>query len=519
MRTILSWLLPRLLLLLALCTVAPVQAQQTLFKAPYATNMCAADRFGGNLNCTAQDVKITKIIVTPGSGYPAGCVAGSTLTLDLDVTVQFGANSRYDVGIFLSEDGASPQNLSTRSIAGATGSAQCRVVTLPIPPFSNLETGTAADTCGDGNANATATFTIPQVQVKCQALASNFLNIPFVVTWDQSQSPTNSNGGNGQPPVQGICVGPSSPVPGTTAKCSAPSGTQTDIQIIALPTIAKSDGIATMSPGDSTTYKIDIVNGTGFAITNSVFKDPAVANLAVSSVTCAAQNATCPASVTVAGMQGAGLTVPSIGNGGTITFSVTGTLTGGPAENPTSQVTNTASITIAGVSNSASDTNTIVFPSLLNQKVVSTISDPIRGTSANALSIPGAVARYTITVSNTGQGRVDANTAVVTDAVPANTSLYVSMPAGSNNCSAVTAPVSFTDGSPSSTLTFAAANLKYSADNGATWTATPSWVFVPASGTVPAGCYAPNITNLQANPQGRMAAASSFTLSFLVLVK
>jgi uncharacterized repeat protein (TIGR01451 family) len=516
----LARLLPRLLLLLALAAAAaPAPAQQNLFKAPYPTDMCAADRFGADLNCTAQDVKITKIVVTPGSGFPAGCVAGTVLTLDLDVTVQFGPNARYDVGIFLAEDGGSPQQLSTRSTAGGAGASSCKVVTLPVPPFFNLETGTPGDSCGDGNANTTATFTIPQVKVKCQALTSNLLNVPFVVTWDQSQSATNSKGGFGDPPAQGICVGPSSPVPGTTAKCSAPEGTQSEIQIVALPTIAKSDGLDSMSPGDSTTYRIDIGNTTGVGIANAVFRDAAVTNLAVASVTCSAQNATCPASVTVAGMQGAGLTIPSIANGGTVSFTVTATLTGGPAENPSNQVTNTASVTVAGVSHSASDTNAIVYPVLLNRKQVSTISDPVRGTSANALSIPGAVARYAITVSNSGQGRVDTNSTVVTDAIPANTFLYVSLPAGAANCAAVPLPLAFADGTPSSSLTFAAADLKYSADGGATWGATPSWVFVPAAGTVPAGCYAPNVTHLQANPQGRMAAASAFTLAFLVLVR
>lgn len=510
----------RLLLLLLLWSSGAALAQQTLFKAPYAADMCAADRFGSNLGCTAADVKITKILITPGSNPPAGCVAGAYLTLDLDITVQFGANSRYDVGIFMSQDGGNPQTLSTRSIAGGTGSAMCKVSVLPAPPFTNLELSSPADTCGDGNANLLATFTIPQVQVKCQSLNSNFLNIPFVVTWDQSQSPTNSKGNNGEPPLDGICVGPSSPVPGTVSKCSASTGADGEVQIVALPTITKSDSVTSMSPGDTTTYTVTILNNSGSGITNAVFRDPLVPNLAVSSVTCTAQNATCPASVTVAGMQAAaGLTVPTLNNGGTVTFVVQAALTGGPAENPTNQVTNTASITVAGVTNSAFDTNTIVYPALVNQKQVTTISDPVRGTAANALSIPGAVARYTISVTNTGLGRVDTHSTYVTDAIPANTSLYVSMP-GATNCSAVSAPVTFTDGSPTSALTFAAANLKYSTDNGATWVAAPpAWVFHAASGTVPAGCSAPSVTHIQANPQGRMAAASAFTLNFLVLVK
>ena len=38
-------------------------------------------------------------------------------------------------------------------------------------------------------------------------------------------------------------------------------------------------------------------------------------------------------------------------------------------------------------------------------------------------------------------------------------------------------------------------------------------------GTVPAGCYASNITQIRARPKGRMAPASSFTLNFNVWVR
>jgi len=65
--------------------------------------------------------------------------------------------------------------------------------------------------------------------------------------------------------------------------------------------------------------------------------------------------------------------------------------------------------------------------------------------------------------------------------------------------------------------------VQYSSDGGTTWTATPVWTFTPSAatlnGTNPPGCYASNVTNSRANPKGRMAASSSFTIGFKVLVR
>ena len=68
----------------------------------FPTDMCVGDRVLGSPNCTANDVQITRIEITPGSGAPPACVGGETLQLSLDVTVNFGSPERYDIGIFLS---------------------------------------------------------------------------------------------------------------------------------------------------------------------------------------------------------------------------------------------------------------------------------------------------------------------------------------------------------------------------------------------------------------------------------
>lgn len=481
----------------------------------HPTDMCPGDRAGSNLGCSAKDVQITSISIAPGSTAPATCEGGSTLVLDLQVTVQFGAPDRYDIGIFLSQDGALPQNRSTRTLAGGTGSASCKVSVLPVGPFVHLDPGPftiggqpVADACGDGSkatvggGTGAATFTIPNVTVKCQSLnATGALNVPFVVTWDHQASNTGD-----------ICLGPEHPSAGTGSKCNAPDGIQGDVAVVTVPRITKTNNVTTITPGDATTYTVVVSNSTGIALANTVFKDPAVANLNVGGVTCAAQaGASCPtaANTTVALMQGAGITIPALPHGGAVTFTIDAQLTG----NPTGTLTNTASITANGVTNSTVDIDTIVYPSFLSTKSVTVLSDPINGTT-NPKSIPGAEALYTITLANTGLGRVDTNTVVLADAIPANTSLFVGnlggLPAG---------PVTFTESGTNLTFTHASLgstldDIEFSNNGGSTWTYTP----VPdASG------YDAAVTNVRLRPKGRMAGWSGAggypTLTFTFKVK
>jgi uncharacterized repeat protein (TIGR01451 family) len=501
-------------LLLSLGGMGAAQAQSASGQA------CAAARYGSSLNCTANDVAITQIAINRNGSNPigAGCTGGTTITLDLNVTVQFNKPDRYDIGIFLSEDGKSPKTLASQG-----GAQTCSVSVLPLggatglipnpfgasPPtvrtaFQNAN----GNVCGDGGSSSiplagyaadtgtpagtgTATFVITGVQVPCQASASgsNKLGIPFLVSWEQNSG--------------GTCSGPFDVKPTAPSKCNAPGGTFGDVDVVALPQITKTNAISSVSPGDTTTYTITVSNTTGQPIASSVFRDPAVTYLNTTAVSCSAQGgALCPASVTVAGMQGAsGLPITNLPAGGSLVFTVNATVTGNPPEG--SNLVNSASVTVAGVANSALDSDQVVYPHLVNQKQVTVISDPVRGTT-NPLAIPGAVIEYTITLSNTGQGRVDSNTLFVTDAIPANTALSVTALGGTP----ANSPVTFTDGTTPSNLTVAAADIQFSNDNGATWGYTP----------VSSGGYDSTVTHVRVNPKGRMAAASSFAVKFRVRV-
>jgi hypothetical protein len=307
----------------------------------FPNTQCAADRFGSDLNCNANDVSVSSIAVAPGS--PASCVGGQTLNLDLDVTVNTGTPTRWDIGVFLSSDGK--DGLSTSANGGASS---CSVATLPFAPlpFSDED----GDGCGDVNQPPTSgVLRMSNATVLCSAAGSTSGNlvVPFVVTWDNKASPAG-----------GSCNSIADPVPNTKSKCNSPTIPQT-VAVVVTPAITKTDGTSSIVPGVPTIYTVVITNTTGIAFTNAaVFTDPAVANLNVSSVTClAAAGASCPASVTVAGMQGAGLTLPAFPNGGSLTFTITASV---PLGVPVGTlITNSAFVTVNGQSNSASDTDTV----------------------------------------------------------------------------------------------------------------------------------------------------------------
>lgn len=134
----------------------------------------------------------------------------------------------------------------------------------------------------------------------------------------------------------------------------------------------------------------------------------------------------------------------------------------------------------------------------------STVSDPFNG-SANPLSIPGAIIRYTVKVSNSGPSPVDLNSINITDPLPSGVAIGTASAAA------------FTDGSPTSALAFnAATDIRFS--NAASAPAN-----FAACNYTPVGAYDPAVKFVCINPKGIMAgstgSAPSFTVAFNVQVK
>lgn len=352
--------------------------------APYPATACAATRFGSDLNCTANDVNLTQIQKAPGS--MSSCVSGAPVTLDLDLTVNFASPDRWDVGIFIANDGNSPDVLPTSG-----GASSCSVDILPIttPPsgdtFLDLDgvPQSTTDTCGDGNSSLNGTGNgvkrMTGVTLPCYASPSSGgkLYVPFVVSWDNQKSPIGS-----------LCTSNLFPVPNTTSKCNVPAGT-VSIDVVVLPKISKTNGGTTLNPGATTTYTVVILNDSGGTLLDTVFTDPVVTNLTVNSVSCAAAaGATCP-TTTVAAMQGAGITIPStsLPNNSYLTFTINATVSSGAVIG--SLLRNTATATVGGShSTSAYDEDEIVLAPTASKSFSSdTITE-------------GATSQLTITFTN-----------------------------------------------------------------------------------------------------------------------
>jgi uncharacterized repeat protein (TIGR01451 family) len=127
-------------------------------------------------------------------------------------------------------------------------------------------------------------------------------------------------------------------------------------------------------------------------------------------------------------------------------------------------------------------------------------SDPVVG-ATNSKLIPGAIVSYTFTVSNTGSTAVDNNTVWLIDALPSQ--LRVGTAAS---------PV-FTQGSPTSGLTFTAAtDIRYS-NAGTMPTSFAQCTYTPTS------AYDANVHYVCLNPKGTMSGSTGTPPSFQISIQ
>jgi uncharacterized repeat protein (TIGR01451 family) len=145
-------------------------------------------------------------------------------------------------------------------------------------------------------------------------------------------------------------------------------------------------------------------------------------------------------------------------------------------------------------------------------KLSAVYSDPVNGT-VDPKAIPGAVVEYQVIVTNPAANPVDADTVFVRDPLPPELMLRVS-----DLGAAGSGPVSFTDGSPPSGMSYTfgalanlADDLQFSNDHGATWNYVP---------TPDADGYDGAVTGLRVNPKGTFrAGGGQFTLKFRAMVR
>ena len=178
--------------------------------------------------------------------------------------------------------------------------------------------------------------------------------------------------------------------------------------------ITKTDSVASINAGSAVSYTITVSNAGPGSANGSIFRDPVATGISVTGVTCgsAGGGAVCPTvpNTTVALMQGTGIVIPTLPNGGSLTFTVTANVT---ATN--GSITNTATVDPpSGTTdpttgnNSASDSDTVI-----------PITDlAVTKTDGSATYTAGAAISYTITVTNAGPS--NATSVSIADTVPAS---------------------------------------------------------------------------------------------------
>lgn len=167
-----------------LCWLSPtVGADES---GPTATGqLCMQKAFGtpvtnsNRLNCTANDIRISKAV----SVSPTSCIAGTTFDLTATFETIVTANARYDAGFFFRIDGE-----GTARGTGSSASGVCSLSALEPPPPSNppvLELD--GDSCGDLNAGTyEVTFVIPDVECVA-AEGTDQLRLPNCTSWHSNQ--------------------------------------------------------------------------------------------------------------------------------------------------------------------------------------------------------------------------------------------------------------------------------------------------------------------------------------------
>ncbi|WP_422059791.1 hypothetical protein [Sphingopyxis sp.] len=203
------------------------------------------------------------------------------------------------------------------------------------------------------------------------------------------------------------------------------------------------------------------------------------------------------------------LTLPAESYGGgavAALYNATVECTGG---SPLASGATGRTLTIAGsvTATTCTYTNAYVLP-LSIAKTSTAYSDPFNG-AINPKLIPGGFATYTLTVTAPAGTAPSSNSVIVSDAIPANLSLFVGTYAPGPG------PIAFGAGASALSYSFASLasttdDLSFSNNGGASWTYVPA----PDANGVDA-----NVTNIRINPKGSMAPGSSFTVNLRAMVQ
>ena len=128
----------------------PTQTGQICMQKVFGSPVSNSNR----LNCTANDIRLSKAV----NVFPSSCLEGTQFTLTATFEVDVTANSRYDAGFFFRIDGG---DNARGDGTNADGKCSLSALNPSLAPAMDLD----GETCGDLNSgNYKVTFTIPGVQ-------------------------------------------------------------------------------------------------------------------------------------------------------------------------------------------------------------------------------------------------------------------------------------------------------------------------------------------------------------------
>lgn len=498
------------------------------------TGAAFADTYPANMTnitagATGNTCGGTVTVLTTGAANTL-TLTGGTIPANGSCTVSYNRVRASVAGAYVNNTGA------VTTTNGGTGSSASATLSVGQP---TLTKAFAASPIING-ANTTLTFTLGNPTAAAMTAAAFTDTYPAGIANAAAPAATTTctggavtaaaNGGSvalsgATIPAAGVCTltvtitGTAGgvytntvPIGGLTVNGGLSNGIAASavLTVMGPPAVSKVFSPAFIGLGASSTMTITLTNpNTTVAITGAAFTDTYPANL--SNNGSLVNN--CGGTVT-AGASTLALTGGSIPAGGSCTISISVTsAVGGNYTNTLAigsvTTTNAGSNALAG----SASLSVQAAPSLTILKSVAIYSDPANGTT-NPKFIPGAVAEYTLIASNSG-GPADADSIFITDQVPPNTALFVNDIAGAGS-----GPVLFTQGAPSSTLTYAFTalnnmtdDISFSNNGGTTWTA------VPVAGAN--GCD-PSINHIRINPKGTFIGATpnpSFQIKFRVCVQ
>ena len=270
----------------------PASAQTSTINGPTQTGeICMQKVFGtpvtnaNRLNCTANDIRLSRAI----SVDPATCTAGATFTLTATFETIVTANIRYDAAFFFRLDGGPNARGDGTNAAG-----QCSLSALDptILPGEELD----GDTCGDLRSGTyNLTFEIPGV-LCVDTDGDGFLNLPNCTSWHSNQGTAcNINTAfDFQPDTKSKCV------------CDDTFQVPVAVEQAEITVVKTAAPISVPETGGTVTYTVQVTNDSQFeSVTITDITDNLYGNLGTN--TPPQTNNTCPSLIGVElGPQGSG---------------------------------------------------------------------------------------------------------------------------------------------------------------------------------------------------------------------